>query len=40
MREINRRSDPGVRWSERGIDNLLRPRAAKRINTDGFERVW
>jgi hypothetical protein len=40
MREINRRSDVGVRWSERGIDNLLRLRAAKRINRDDFERVW
>lgn len=40
MREINRRSDVGVRWSERGIDNLLRLRAAKRINKNDFERVW
>ena len=40
MREINRRSDVGARWSERGIDNLLRLRAAKRINKDDFERVW
>lgn len=40
MREINRRSDVGVRWSERGINNLLRLRAAKRINKDDFERVW
>lgn len=40
MREINRRSDVGVRWSERGIDNLLRLRAAKRINKDDFERLW
>jgi Transposase, Mutator family len=40
MREINRRSDVGVRWSERGIDNLLRLRAARRINQDDFERVW
>lgn len=40
MREINRRSDVGVRWSKRGIDNLLRLRAAKRINKDDFERVW
>ncbi|HEU4322223.1 MAG TPA: transposase [Roseiflexaceae bacterium] len=40
MREINRRSDVGVRWSERGIDNLLRLRAAKRINKDDFESVW
>lgn len=40
MREVNRRSDVGVRWSERGIDNLLRLRAARRINKDDFERVW
>lgn len=40
MREINRRSDVGVRWSETGIDNLLRLRAARRINKDDFERVW
>jgi hypothetical protein len=40
MREINRRSDVGVRWGERGIDNLLRLRAARRINKDDFERVW
>lgn len=40
MREINRRGDVGARWSERGIDNLLRLRAAKRINKDDFERVW
>ena len=40
MREINRRSDVGVRWSDRGIDNLLRLRAARRINKDDFERVW
>jgi hypothetical protein len=26
--------------SERGIDNLLRLRAARRINKDDFERVW
>jgi hypothetical protein len=40
MREINRRSDVGARWSERGIDNLLRLRAARRFNKDDFERVW
>lgn len=40
MREINRRSDVGARWSEPGIDNLLRLRAARRINKDDFERVW
>ncbi len=40
MREINRRGDVGVRWSDPGIDNLLRLRAARRINKDDFERVW
>jgi hypothetical protein len=40
MREINRRSDVGVLWSERGVDNLLKLRAALRINKDDFERVW
>jgi hypothetical protein len=40
MREINRRTDVGVRWSERGVNNLLKLRAAKRINKDDFERVW
>jgi hypothetical protein len=40
MREINRRGDVGGRWSEPGIDNLLRLRAARRINKDDFERVW
>jgi hypothetical protein len=40
MREINRRTDVGVRWSEEGVNNLLKLRAAKRINQDDFERVW
>lgn len=40
MREINRRTDVGVRWSERGVNNLLKLRAARRINKDDFERVW
>lgn len=40
MREINRRTDVGVRWSEQGVNNLLKLRAAKRINPDDFERVW
>jgi len=40
MREINRRTDVGARWSESGIDRLLRLRHSKRINPDDFDRVW
>jgi len=40
MREINRRSDVGARWSIPGIDHLLRLRHSKRINPDDFDRVW
>lgn len=40
MREINRRTDVGVRWSVTGVANLLRLRQARRINKDDFERVW
>jgi hypothetical protein len=40
MREINRRTDVGVRWSVSGVDNLLRLRHSRRINPDDFERVW
>ena len=40
MREINRRTDVGAHWSPRGADNLLRLRAARRINKDDFERLW
>lgn len=40
MREINRRTDVGVRWSEAGVDHMLRLRHAQRINPDDFERVW
>lgn len=40
MREINRRTDVGVRWSVRGVANMLRLRQAYRINPDDFERVW
>lgn len=40
MREINRRTDVGARWSESGVDHMLRLRHAKRINPDDFERVW
>jgi hypothetical protein len=40
MREINRRTDVGARWSIPGVDHLLRLRHAKRINPDDFARVW
>ncbi|HYW07504.1 MAG TPA: hypothetical protein VE913_11135, partial [Longimicrobium sp.] len=40
MREINRRTDVGVRWSVSGVDHLLRLRHARRINPDDFESVW
>ena len=40
MREINRRTDVGARWSEPGVDHLLRLRHSKRINPDDFDRVW
>ena len=40
MREINRRTDVGARWSEPGVDRLLRLRHSKRINPDDFDRVW
>ena len=40
MREINRRTDVGARWSVPGVDHLLRLRHSKRINPDDFDRVW
>lgn len=40
MREVNRRTDVGVLWSLRGVDNMLRLRHALRLNPDDFERVW
>lgn len=40
MREVNRRTDVGARWSLWGIANLLKLRLAKRHNPDDYERVW
>lgn len=40
MREINRRTDVGVRWSVSGIANMLKLRLAKRLNPDDYARVW
>jgi hypothetical protein len=40
MREVDRRTDVGARWSVSGITNLVRLRLAKRHNPDDYERVW
>lgn len=40
MREVNRRTDVGARWSVNGITNLVRLRLAKRHNPDDYERLW
>ncbi len=40
MRELNRRTDVGVRWSLSGVSNLLRLRLAQRHNPDDYERIW
>lgn len=40
MRELNRRTDVGVRWSLPGVSNLMRLRLAQRHNRDDYERVW
>ena len=40
MRELNRRTDVGVRWSIAGVRNLLGLRLARRHNPDDYARVW
>ena len=40
MREVNRRVDVGVRWSVKGVTNMLRLRLAQRHNSDDYQRVW
>lgn len=40
MREINRRTDVGVRWSIPGARNLLRLALAQRHNPDDYAAVW
>ena len=40
MREVNRRTDVGVLWSVRGVDNMLKLRHAQRLNPDDFDRAW
>lgn len=40
MREVNRRMEVGVRWSDRGARNLLRLRLAQQHNPDDYARLW
>jgi len=40
MRELNRRTDIGVRWSIPGVRNLLSLKLAHRHNPDDYEVVW
>jgi hypothetical protein len=40
MREVNRRTDIGVRWSGRGVENLIRLRLARLYNPADYDRVW
>lgn len=40
MREINRRTDIGVRWTEQGVENLLQLRLARLYNPSDYARVW
>lgn len=40
MRELNRRTDVGTRWTLEGIGNLARLRLARRHNPDDYDRVW
>ena len=40
MREMNRRTDVGVRWSITGITNMLKLRLAQRLNPDDYARIW
>jgi hypothetical protein len=40
MRELNRRTDVGVRWSPTGAANMLRLRLATLTNRDDYERIW
>src|SRR6185503_15756895 len=40
MRELNRRTDVGVRWSLQGAANMLALCLAKRHNPDDYERIW
>ena len=40
MRELNRRTDVGVRWSLNGVANMLKLRLATLNNEDDYERIW
>lgn len=40
MRELNRRTDVGVRWTRSGVANMLRLRLSRRYNPDDYARIW
>lgn len=40
MREINRRTDVGVRWSTKGVQNLLNLKLGCRYKTDAWKNLW
>ena len=40
MRELNRRTDVGVRWSLQGVAHMLALLLAKLHNHDDYERIW
>lgn len=40
MRELNRRTDVGVKWSMAGVASLLKLKLAKLHNPDDYERIW
>jgi hypothetical protein len=40
MRELNRRTDVGVRWSPNGVANMIKLRLAILHNQDDYERIW
>lgn len=40
MREMNRRTDIGVRWTLEGVGHLVRLRLARRHNPDDYDALW
>jgi hypothetical protein len=40
MREVDRRVWNGARWSERGVENLMRLAFARVHNSDDYQRLW
>ena len=40
MREINRRTDVGVRWSLSGVKNLVALDLTRRLDPEQWEALW